>query len=275
MAYHLLSIPGSAGASLLRSPRVRMKYLGKAGLAVAIGMAAFSTALATPIELTVTSGSGAGSSILLPNTGGSSTIIYDNSDFNGWDISLAFGQSRSPALALGALDLTTAAANCLAASCDPLTIAISDIGFTTPVGPSGLNTSLSNNQLGASSMVTQWAYADTSNTYFGSTDLNAATDFGGAYDSSTATLIGTLTVDGLGSGFRVGGGSLTGPYSLTLVDQFCSNPAGSNGTCSGGLSFSTDGAITVPEPGTLALFGAGLLGCAFIVGRRRWSKARA
>jgi hypothetical protein len=73
----------------------------------------------------------------------------------------------------------------------------------------------------------------------------------------------------------VGGGSLTGPYSLTLVDQFCSNPAGSDGTCTGGLSFSTDGGITVSEPGTLALFGARSLGYALFAGRRRWSKARA
>lgn len=252
-----------------------MKYFARLGLVLGIGAAAAGTAWATPIELTVSSGTGAGSSIFLPNTGGGGMVIYSNSDFNGWDIELAFGLSHSPSLALGALDLTTATANCLSAACDPLTLAISDVGYTTPVGPSGLKTSLSNTQLGAPSTVTQWAYVDTSNTYFGSTDPNAAADFGGIDDPATAALIGTVTVNGLGSGYAYGGGSLTGPYSLTLVDQFCSNPTGSGGTCSGGLSFSSDGGISASEPSALALFGAGLLGCALVVGRRRSARVNA
>lgn len=250
------------------------KYLVQLGLAVAIAATAAGTASATPIELTVTSGTGAGSSVLLPNVGGGSMVFYNNPDFNGWDIELAFGMSHSPSLTLGGLDLTTAAANCLSATCNPLTIAISDIGYTTPVGPAGLTTSLSNTQLGFSSTVTQWAYADTSNTYFGSTDANASTDFDGTYDA-TAALIGTVTVNGLGSASAHGGGSLTGPYSLTLVDQFCSNPAGSSGTCGGGLSFSADGGIEASEPGALGLFAAALMGCALFVSRRRSSKLQA
>lgn len=252
------------------------KYLVKLGLAVAIGVTAAGTALATPIQLSLTSGTGAGSNILLPNTGGGDTILYSNPDFNGWNIELAFGLSHSPSLALGGLDLSTATANCLAAACSPLTIAVSDIGFTLPLMPNSLTTSLSNTQLGANSTVTQWAYLDTSNTYFGSTDANALGDFGGVYNPTTASLIGTVTVNGLGAASTQGGGSgANGPYSLTLVDQFCSDPAGANGTCTGGLQFSSDGGIALSEPGTLALLGAGLLGCALFVSRRRSSRLRA
>ena len=248
-----------------------MKYLAGAGLAVAIGLSA-GTALATPIELTATSGTGPSTSILLPGSG--DQVSYSNADFNGWNIRIAMGFSNSPSLASGALDLTTVA-NCLT-TCNPLTIAISDIGFTTPLAPNGLATGLSDTALGGSASITQWAFMDTANTYFGSTDPNASSDFGGAYDASTASLIGTVTVNGGGAGSSADGGSgAAGPYSLTLVDQFCSDPAGANGTCAGGTSFSSDGAITAPEPGGLALFGAGLLGAALFAGRRRASKVPA
>jgi hypothetical protein len=252
------------------------KYLGRLGLAIAIGVTAAGTALATPIELTVTSGTGPGTSVLLANTGGGDTIFYTNQDFNGWQINLAFGLSHSPSLALGGLDLTTLAADCLATTCAPLTLAVSDIGYTMPLMPNGLTTRLSNTQLGANSTITQWAYLDTSNTYFGSTDPNAAGDFGGAYDPTTASLIGTVTVNGQGSASSpFGGSAASGPYSLTLVDQFCSDPAGANGTCSSGLQFSSDGGIALSEPSTLALFGASLLGCALFVSRRRSSRVKA
>ncbi|HEX8755456.1 MAG TPA: PEP-CTERM sorting domain-containing protein [Steroidobacteraceae bacterium] len=251
-----------------------MKHLSGLGLAVAIAVMAAGTALATPIELTATSGGGPSTTVLLPNTSGGSQVTYSNANFNGWNIKIAFGISDSPSLTGGALDLTTVA-NCLT-TCNPLTIAISDVGFMTPVGPNGLSTGLSYTQLENPATITQWAYMDTGNAYFGSTDLTAATDFDGRYDPSTASLIGMVSLNGPGAVSSGGGGSgATGPYSLTLVDQFCSSPSGANGTCTGGVSFSSDGAITAPEPGGLALFGAGLLGFALFVGRRRSPKVRA
>jgi hypothetical protein len=254
-----------------------MKYVVRAGVAAAVGLAMAGVALATPIELSAVSGTGPGTSILLPNTGGGGRVTYSNSDLNGWNIELAYGMSNSPAVGLS---LITATADGSIAACDPLTIAVSDIGFTAPVGPGGLGTSLTNENIsvpgsgtpGGSSMVTQWAYMDTGNGYFGSTDPNAASDFGGVHDS-TASLIGMLTVDNLGSMSAQGGTATDGPYSLTLVDQFCSDPAGADGTCSSGLSVQAPGGITAPEPGGLALFGAGLLGMALFAGRRRSLKA--
>jgi hypothetical protein len=250
-----------------------MKYLAGLGLAVAIGVSAAGTASATPIELTVTSGTGS-TSLILQNMG-SGQVYYSNSDFNGWNLSFAIGTSSSPATALGGLSLSAKTADCLAASCSALTIAVSDIGFTTPL-PGGLATGLTDNMpAGPGSAITQWAYVDTSNAYFGSTDSSAMSDFGGAYDPSTASLIGKLALDGGGYTSTSWDGSLSGTYSLTLVDQFCSDPLGSGGSCTGGQSFLSTGSVTAPEPGGLALFGAGLLGVALVVSRRRSPKVRA
>ena len=252
-----------------------MKSLVRLGVVAALGLAAAGTALAMPIELTATSGTGPGTTVLLPNSGGGGTVSYSNANFNGWDIKIALGISDSPSLTGGALDLTTVA-NCLT-TCSALTIAVSDIGFTVPLTANGLSSGLSYTTLGNPATITQWAYMDTGNKYFGSTDPNAMSDFHGAYDPTTASLIGMVTVNGAqpNAVSGDGGSSASGPYSLTLVDQFCSDPVGASGTCNGGVAFSSDGGITAPEPGSLALFGAGLLGCALFVGRRRASKARA
>ena len=255
-----------------------MKHLVRAGVVGVLGLAAASVALANPIELTATSGTGPQASVMLPSPTGGGTVTYSNSSFNGWNIEFAFGMSNSPVMGLS---LMTATADCSIAACAPLTVAVSDINFTAPVSADGLGTSLTNENIssatgspGGPSTVTQWAYMDTGNAYFGSTDQNAANDFGGMYDS-TASLIGMLTVNNLGSLSAQGGTATSGPYSLTLVDQFCSDPVGPNGTCASGLSVQATGGITAPEPGSLALFGAGLLGVALFSGRRRSSKARA
>lgn len=255
-----------------------MKYLVRAGVIAAIGLATAGVAMATPIELTATSGTG-GTSVLLPGGGGQ--VTYSNQNFYGWNISLAYGRSNSPSLGLS---LLTATADCSIAACAPLTLAVSEVGFTMPIGANGLSTVLTNenvanadNGVGGPSTVTQWAYMDTSNAYFGSTDSNAMSDFSGSYNPGTASLIGMLSLNGGGYVTSApGGDAATGPYSLTLVQQFCSDPPGGDGTCSGGLSMQAAGGITTaPEPGGLALFGAGLLGVALFAGRRRSSKVRA
>lgn len=73
------------------------------------------------------------------------------------------------------------------------------------------------------------------------------------------------TFNALGGGgyeiFGTGNVSLTG-YTTTLGSFSMTIPATGNGA-------SVDIFTQTPEPGTLAMFGAGLLGCAFFVGRRR------
>lgn len=64
--------------------------------------------------------------------------------------------------------------------------------------------------------------------------------------------------------YGVGDLSLTG-YATSLASYSMTIP-------SSGANASIDIYTQTPEPSTLALFGAGLLGCAFFVGRRRRSK---
>ena len=64
--------------------------------------------------------------------------------------------------------------------------------------------------------------------------------------------------------------SLGGNYSTVYVTKDISYNAGNCSTdCTASLSIIDQRFSTVPEPGTLALFGAGLLGCALFVARRR------
>lgn len=223
------------------------KYVSMLGLAAAIGVLATGTALATPIEMQITTG--AHTTGVLMGTGG--TVTYMNANFGGWDIKLTLGDSNSPSLQPYGLDLSSLTAECsMKGGCSSLTIAISDTDFAGPLSAGGLATSMSGLVTGPGT-VTQWAYVDSTDTYFGK-----------------GSLIGTFSRTGPGivSGTAVGGGGSAGPFSLTLIDTL----SGCSGR--GCATFSLDNDIVAaPEPGTLALFGAGLLGCALFVGRRRRS----
>lgn len=224
------------------------RHVTKLGLVAAIGaMGAMmaGTALATPLEMNLSSGSSTATGISVYPT--ANAAGYYNADFNGWDVEyIMTGNSNSPSLTPFGIDLGGVVAACQNASgCDPLTVSVSDTGFTTPTN--GLETTLSDTQTGMGSVMQQ-AYYDTSNSYFG-----------------TGGSIGSVTLNGSGTMSAMGGGPLSGMYSLTLVDTFSTSC-----TSTGCASFSIDGNITsVPEPGTLALFGAGLLGCGLFLVRRR------
>jgi hypothetical protein len=113
--------------------------------------------------------------------------------------------------------------------------------------------------------------------YLGLQDVGHATDveMGSVQKGETWSVWGSngngTTWTELGSG--VGTGSivnfnasmLAGYDQLIVADPFLANQTG--GTDSNNIVLM--GITTVPEPGALALFGAGLLGCALFVGRRR------
>ena len=200
-------------------------------------------AFADPIELIVESG-GSSTPTLVGSDG---SVIYSNNNFAGWKITVVAGASNSPSLTPYGIDLSSLSAECYAASCAELDVYLSDTGFTQVV--TGL-TQTDSGTLTGSASTTQQAWVDQNNNDFGMT-----TSLGS---------VGPLA----GSGFA--GGSITtfvnegpSPYSLTLEDTF----AGC--TSQGCASYSTDGNITaVPEPASIALFGAGLLGIAGFARRR-------
>lgn len=216
-------------------------------LAIAIGAGCAlcgANAFATPeLELT----SGASNTTIV---GSGSSVSYSNTNFDGWDITLVFGNSNSPTLSPFGLDITNLNATCVGSggcSKDTLTVELSDTGFTTPVGTNGFLNSYSLTGATGSPSTTQTAYFDTTNTIL-------TTPAGG--------LICSITLTGTSGNSCVGGGPAgPSPYSLTLVDTFA---PGTN------VSYSSDGNIVtkVPEPASLVLFGAGLLGLSWLVRRK-------
>jgi len=241
------------------------RRISKIGVFVAIGVLAAGTAFANPIEMEITSGGTTYASLsqsgdFVWNTMGNiiqpaATVTGSGSlAINGWTITTAKGTSESPSLSGSngnfALDLDGLAASCGSTTCGTLDIWISDTGFTTQVGPNGLATTIGGSLKG-SGMLTQTAYMDTSNAYFGT-----STTIGTVY-SSQSDLSGP---NSYAMGGVAAGGSM-GAYSLTLADQFMG---------SDGATFSVDDQIVAtPEPGAFAIFAAGLLGCALFVSRRR------
>lgn len=239
---------------------MRFSQLGLAAAVVIAGAMSAGTASAGPIEMFLTSG-GQTTTVLIGDTGDPSSVSFSGT-LNGWTITSGTGgTSYSPGLntAIG-IDLGGYTATCVGVggcSKDPLTIAISATGFTTPIDTNGFLLEFSGNVHGG--QVTTSAYWDTANTYFCNSDNSAWNDCG------SSDLIHTLTLgNGSGSMWALGGPDTIRSYSLTVIDTF---------SAGGGIdpSYSVDTTLTqaVPEPGTLALFGAGLLGCALVVSRRR------
>ena len=219
-----------------------------------------------PIELMIMSG------------GSSNTVLYSGSPtylnysagygqkaplaaINGWSVNVT-GTSSAPSInSLFGLDLASLAVTCSGQkwgrSADPLTLAISATGFTTSIGPDGLQGGFGGSAIGG--VATSTAYYDLNNNYFCNSTTTAGMDCGGTNEIGTASLSGA-----------VGGSFLGGPtlstirsYSVTIVDTFAANNLGDP-------TYSVDTTVTqAPEPGTLAMFGAGLLGCALFINRRR------
>lgn len=221
-------------------------HLSKLGLVAALGALAVGTAFATPIEMTITTNGTTETYTSATGTVNSGSFILD-----GWDIHFTTGTSYSPSMNPFALDLSNLSVECVSGSCKSLTIALTDTDYAGPIGPGGLMATLTGSITGKG-QVNQWAYQDPTNTAFG---------------ESSADLIGIELSSSKGHGIgmeTMGGPGSSGAFSLTIVDVL----AGCSGN--GCASYSLDNEIVAsPEPGTLALFGAGLLGCAIFVGRRR------
>lgn len=238
------------------------------GTVLASAMAA-STALATPIgtgPVEVFLQSGTVTALVTgstPAANSPSTAMYENINLNGWTVGIN-AISYAPTLNTAAgLELGGFASTCVTASSDcssaPLFIAVSAPGFNQLIGANGFLMQYGGTVTGGALSASAWW--DTTQNYF----CNPSDPGNPATNCGSNNLIGTLT---LGSGST--GATLTGgpdpirSYSLTVGDTF-----GLNGSLDPFYSFDTSVVQAVPEPGTLALFGAGLFGCLMLERRRR------
>ncbi len=137
-----------------------------------------------------------------------------------------------------------------AASSGSLTIFVTETNITSPLKTTLLST-LTTNTLPLGWSVTEATYADGSNTAFGTGTPLWSNTFTGPV-SYGATSGGTAPINFMGA------------YSLT--EEYTVNASGK------GSANNTIDIAEAPEPGTLALFGAGLLGCALFINRRRASR---
>lgn len=232
-----------------------MNRLSKFGILAALaGSMAVGTAFAGPVELVISSG-GQSTSILM-GSGFPSSVSYTGS-LNGWSITAGTGAtSYSPYLnPLVGMDLGGYSVTCAGFGCssDPLTISASATGFTTPIGSNGFLLEFSGNVNGGVAQTT--AYYDTANNYFCGGTCGSGNMFGSlTLDSSSSSQGKTMT----------GGPDTIRSYSLTITDMFSASSSGFD------PSYSVDTTIVqAPEPGALAIFAAGLLGCALFINRRR------
>lgn len=219
------------------------KRISNLGLIAAIGAMAVGTAFANPIDVTLTAAT----------TGSPTSTVYSNSftsvpqlfsysgGVGGWNI------AGSISLTSSTIDISNISVACAMSSCSALTTDLSVSGLTANVGANGLEQILTGHLVHGSGTVTQWAMIGSD--YVGSSN--------GMPTNGKPTFILTST----GGNGAYSGGS----YTLQLIDQFSGGCTGSN--C---VEYSTDSSIVpTPEPGTLAIFGAGLLGCALFINRRR------
>ena len=213
---------------------IKKKTLAGLGFALLLATGLCSTASATA-ELQLTSGS-SNSGVVV---GSGSTVIFSGA-VGGWTINLTTGLSGGPGSSI--MDLSSIDA-VSAPGAMPLSIELSDNGFTTPVVAWDLLSS--GHLVSGSGTATYSAYTD-SNSLFG-----------------TTTLIGTLgpfsTAYATGETFGVA--PATNPYSLTEVVVLTSS--------SSNTEWSTDSSIApAPEPTSLALMGSGLIGLAGLLRRK-------
>jgi len=234
-----------------------MNRLSKFGILAALaGSMAVGTAFAGPVELVITSGGQ--STSILQGSGFPSSASYTGS-INGWTITAGTGAtSYAPYLnQLVGIDLGGYTVTCAGFGCsqDPLTISASATGFTTPIDTNGFLLEFSGNVNGGVAQTT--AYYNTANS-------------GGDYfcgNGSSCNMFGSLTLGSSSSSqgkMMLGGPDTIRSYSLTITDMFSASSSGLD------PSYSVDTTIVqAPEPGALAIFAAGLLGCALFINRRR------
>jgi len=225
-----------------------MKMLFPALLAAASALAITPAAMATTIQLQLSSGATTVDSTA-STTG---TTTYIGTVGSGWVVDVTTG--LGPPLETGNPELDISSVNVAgSAGAGPLTILLTATGLTSPLGPLGGVLNINGNSNYAGTAITTQAFLSTTDAAFCDVVSSTCLALTGVGSASGVSYAGTA------SGSAATG---AGPYSLTELVTI-------NPNSDPGFQTSFDDSLTItPEPSSLLLLGTGLLGLAFVAFRK-------